>query len=143
MAKGRPTKFTKELGEKIISEIKEGFTQKVACARAGISPRTLQRWRIKADEHKTKTELKCFFEELEIAEGIRQGLYEDVTRESALEHRNPVMAKWYLSHLDKDTFGQQEPEQTDTQEIEITDDQVEWINHVSDYNSETNARPSE
>ena len=142
MAKGRPTKFTKEVGEKIISEIKDGFTQKVACAKAGISPRTLQRWKNKADGQKTKTDLKCFFEELEIAEGIRQGLYEDVTRESALINRNPCTAKWYLSHLDKDTFGQQEPEQTDTQEIEITDDEVEWINHVSDYNTGTNANTS-
>jgi len=135
MAKGRPTKFTKELGEEIIAKIKEGYTQKVACAHAGISPRTLQKWRVKAEEHKTKTDLKCFFEELEIAEGIRQGLYEDVTRESALEHRNPVMAKWYLSHLDRDTFGPQNTTQEDeVPEIEITDDQVEWINHVSDYN---------
>lgn len=135
MAKGRPTKFTKEVGEKIISEIQQGYTQKVACAKAGITSRTLQRWRNKAEEQKTKTDLKCFFEELEIAEGMRQGLYEDVTRESALEHRNPVMAKWYLSHLDRDTFGPQDPTQTEAPpEIEITDDDVEWINHVSDYN---------
>ena len=132
MAKGRPTKFTKELGEKIISETKEGYTQKVACARAGISPRTLQKWRVKAEEQKTKTDLKCFFEELEIAEGIRQGLYEDVTRESAIENRNPATAKWYLAHLDKDTFGNQEILETES-EIEITDEDVEWINHVGSY----------
>lgn len=134
MAKGRPTKFTEEVGEKIISEIKEGYTQKVACAKAGISPRTLQKWRVKAEEQKTKTALKCFFEELEIAEGIRQGLYEDVTRESALENRNPSTAKWYLAHLDKDTFGSQDAIQNEAPEIEITEDDVEWINHVSDYN---------
>ena len=134
MAKGRPTKFTKEVGEKIISEIEEGYTQKVACAKAGISIRTLQRWRVKAEEHKTKTDLKCFFEDLEVAEGIRQGLYEDVTRESALENRNPATARWYLSHIDKETFGPQETTQTEPLEIEITEDDVEWINHVSDYN---------
>lgn len=134
MAKGRPTKFTKELGDKIIAATEEGYTQKVACAKAGISPRTFMRWKAKAEEQKTKTDLKCFFEELEIAEGMRQGLYEDVTRESALEHRNPVMAKWYLSHLDRETFGPQETTQTEAPEIEITDDDVEWINHVSDYN---------
>ena len=134
MAKGRPTKFTKEVGEKIISEIENGYTQKAACARAGISDRTLRRWRAKAEEHKTKTDLKCFFEDLDVAEGIRQGLYEDVTRESALEHRNPATARWYLSHLDRDTFGPQDATQTEAPEIEITDDDVEWINHVSDYN---------
>lgn len=134
MAKGRPTKFTKEVGEKIISEIEDGYTQRVACARAGISIRTLQRWRVKAEEHKTKTDLKCFFEDLEVAEGIRQGLYEDVTRESALENRNPATARWYLSHIDKETFGPQEVTQTEAPEIEITEDDVEWINHVSDYN---------
>lgn len=134
MAKGRPTKFTKELGDKIIAATEEGYTQKVACAKAGISPRTFMRWKAKAEEQKTKTDLKCFFEELEIAEGMRQGLYEDVTRESALEHRNPVMAKWYLSHLDRETFGPQDNTQTEAPEIEITDDDVEWINHVSDYN---------
>ena len=134
MAKGRPTKFTEEVGEKIISEIKEGYTQKVACARAGISDRTLRRWRAKAEEQKTKTPLKCFFDELEIAEGIRQGLYEDVTRESALENRNPSTAKWYLAHLDKDTFGSQDAIQNEAPAIEITEDDVEWISHVSDYN---------
>lgn len=131
---GRPTKFTKEVGEKIISEIEEGYTQKVACARAGISDRTLRRWKTKAEEHKTRTALVKFIEKLEIAEGIRQGLYEDVTRESALEHKNPIMAKWYLTHLDRNTFGPQETTQTEPLEIEITEDDVEWINHVSDYN---------
>lgn len=130
----RPTKFTKELGEKIIDVTEEGYTQKVACAKAGISPRTLQLWRAKADEQKTRTDLVKFFEQLEIAEGIRQGLYEDVTRESALENRNPVMAKWYLTHLDRETFGPQDTSQIEVPEIEITDDDVEWINHVGDYN---------
>ena len=134
MAKGRPTKFTKEVGEKIISEIEEGYTQKVACAKAGISIRTLQRWRVKAEEHKTKTDLKCFFEDLEVAEGIRQGLYEDVTRESALENRNPATARWYLSHIDKETFGPHETTETEPLEIAITGEAVEWNNHVSDYN---------
>ena len=129
----RPTKFTKELGESILKFVEDGYTNEVAYAKAGVSPRTVYRWKNKADGQKTKTDLKCFFEELELVEKLRQGKYEDVTRESALEHRNPVMAKWYLSHLDKDTFGQQEPEQTDSQEIEITDEDVEWINHVSNY----------
>lgn len=130
----RPTKFTEELGEQIIQFVMEGYTNQVAYAKAGVSPRTVYRWKNKADEQKTKTPLKCFFEELEIAEKLRQGEYEDVTRESALEHRNPVMAKWYLSHLDRETFGPQETTQTEAPEIEITDDDVEWINHVSDYN---------
>ena len=130
----RPTKFTEELGEQIIKFVMEGYTNQVAYAKAGVSPRTVYRWKNKADEQKTKTPLKCFFEELEIAEKLRQGEYEDVTRESALEHRNPVMAKWYLSHLDRETFGPQETTQTEAPEIEITDDDVEWINHVSDYN---------
>ena len=134
MAQGRPTKFTEDVGEKIISEIKKGYTQKVACARAGISDRTLRRWKIKADEQKTRTPLKCFFEELGIAEGIRQGLYEDVTRESALDDRNPGTAKWYLSHIAKDTFGPQDETQPEAQEVEITDDDVEWINHAGSYN---------
>lgn len=133
MAKGRPTKFTKELGAIIISEIENGYTQKVACARAGISPRTLRRWRNKADKQKTQTDLKCFFEELEIAEGIRQGLYEDVTRESALEHRNPGTAKWYLAHLDQDTFSKQEALPNENPDIEYTEDDVEWIDNVSSY----------
>lgn len=101
MARGRPTKFTKELGEKIIQYVIEGYTNEVAYAKAGVAPRTVYRWKNKADEHKTKTDLKCFFEELEVAEKLRQGEYEDVTRESALEHRNPVTAQWYLAHLDK------------------------------------------
>ena len=97
----RPTKFTEELGEAIIQFVKEGYTNEVAYAKAGVAPRTVYRWKNKAEEQKTKTPLKCFFEELEVAEKLRQGEYEDVTRESALEHRNPVTAQWYLAHLDE------------------------------------------
>ena len=129
----RPSKFTKELGEKIISYVLEGYTNEVAYAKAGVAPRTVYRWENKADNQKTKTDLKCFFEELELTEKLRQGKYEDVTRKAALEDENPAIAKWYLAHLDPDTWGSQEVIQNDSEEIEITDDDVEWINNVGSY----------
>ena len=131
----RPSKFSKELGEKILHYVLEGYTNEVSYAKAGVSPRTVYRWRNKADKQKTKTDLKCFFEELELVEKLRQGKYEDITRKEALENKNAAVAKWYLAHLDRDNFGNQDPPLSEDPEMELTDDDVEWINHGSDYNS--------
>ena len=118
MAMGRPTKFTKEVDDIIISEIKKGYTDTVACAKAGVSKRTFYRWQNKAESQKTKTDLKCFFEELEIAKGLRQALYEDVTRNDALENGNPQTAKWYLAHIDPDTWGNQDNNNSSANDLE-------------------------
>lgn len=125
MAKGRPTKYTEELGQIILKNLKKGITIKVACARAGVTDRTFRNWRCKADEQKTKTPLKCFFEEVELALLLGQGEYEDVIYEDAIINRNVSTAKWRLANMDSENHGSHDNSLQSINDLEDLVDQNE------------------
>lgn len=51
MPGGRPTKLTPELQEEILDLVREGNYAKTACLAVGITERTLQHWKARAEEH--------------------------------------------------------------------------------------------
>ena len=143
MPPGRKPKLTDELQEQLCNELAKGKTVKGACGAVGIGERTYYDW-IEKGRTTTRNDKWCkFLNAVEIAKAEGQSKFEDVIYENAIEKGIWTCAAWYLERRDKQNYSKSEEMSTSSQEIEITEDQVEWINHVSDYNSETNARPSE
>lgn len=66
---GRPTKFTPEVKEKLLTAIRKGAPYELACNYARIDFSTLCNWRKKADVEKLPDYIQ-FFEDLKEAEGV-------------------------------------------------------------------------
>lgn len=113
-----PRKFNEKLGKTIISEVKKGHSRQVACRKAGISDRTLRRWRETADLHKTNTPLKCFFEELDVAIGMPLSDLEDVMWDDALVNKNTSSAKWLLTKLLPEIYGNHDNNESSANDLE-------------------------
>ena len=146
MSKGRPTVFSKEVCDKILEALKKGYSEKSASGYAGIGYRTYKRWKAEAKDHKTNTPKKCFFEEVESAKSKGEYELDNPIIEDIVENKNVKTALKYKELKLKAQAMRDAKEAQDklvnAQEIEITNDEVEWINNVSDYNSGTDADTS-
>jgi len=120
--KGRPTKLTNELLEKIVGLLKKGHTKKGACGKVGITERTLYYWVEKGESHKTNTIFKRLATEIEIAEEAGQAEYEDVIHEDAIINRNAKTAMWRLEQMDPKNYGKNklQAEITSENKTEVT-----------------------
>ena len=134
MPPGRKPKLTEELQEQLCQELAKGKTVKGACGAVGIGERTYYDW-IEKGKNTSRNDKWCkFLNAVEIAKAKGQSKFEDVIYENAIEKGIWTCAAWYLERRDKEHYSKSEDTVNDAQEVEITDDQVEWINHVSNYN---------
>ena len=134
MPPGRKQKLTDELQEQLCQELAKGKTVKGACGAVGIGERTYYDW-IEKGRTTNRNDKWCkFLNAVEIAKAKGQSKFEDVIYENAIERGIWTCAAWYLERRDKEHYGKSEDTVNDNQEVEITEDEVEWINNVSDYN---------
>lgn len=134
---GRPTKFCQEVCDKIIEALEQGYPEEDACGYAGIGYSTFRLWRNEAKDHKTDTPKKCFFKEVDAAKA--KGKYKlDNPIIEAINNGDVKTALRYAELRLKAKIARDAKEAQDkiidAQIVEITEDQVEWINHVSNYN---------
>lgn len=119
MAKrGRKTKLTCELQDKLCAELEKGKTIKGACGAVGLGERTYYDWRERGENAKTNTIYKKFCEEVDIAISKGQSCYEDVIHEAAIEKRIWTAAAWYLERRDKPNYGKNEYYNENTNDLE-------------------------
>ena len=134
---GRPTKFCQEVCDKILEALEQGYPEEDACGYAGIGYSTFRAWRKESKNHKTNTPKKCFFEKVDAAKS--KGKY--TLDNPIIEATNDGDVKTALRYAElrlkakiaRDAKEAQD-KLIDAQIVEITEDQVEWINHVSNYN---------
>lgn len=101
MVMGRPTKFTPEVCEAIIKEVKEGLPEKTACELVGIDRTTLFYWRKKAKAAKRRNKYTDFFNRLEGAKafGAKKHL------KAIMQSKDWKSRKYLLSLLDPELFN--------------------------------------
>lgn len=137
MGTGRPTVFCKEVCDEILEALSQGYNEKDACGYAGIGYTTYKRWKRDAEDHKTNTPKKCFFQEVDAAKS--RGSYEldNPIIEDIIKNKNVKTALKYAELRLKAKIARDAKEAQDklidAQIVEITEDEVEWINHVSNY----------
>lgn len=144
--KGRPTVFSEEVCQKILEALEKGYPENAACGYAGIGYSTYKVWKAEAKDHKTNTPKKCFFEEVKAAKSKGDYKLDKPIIEDIVENENVKTALKYKELRLKAQAMRDAKEAQDRlidSIVEVTEDDVEWINHVSDYNSKTNARPIE
>ena len=138
MGKGRPTVFCEEVCNKILEALEKGYSEREACGYAGIGYTTYKRWKNEARDHKTNTPKKCFFEEVKAAKSKRDYVLASPYIEDIVKNKNVKTALKYAELRLKAKIARDAKEAQDriidAQIVEITEDQVEWINHVSNYN---------
>ena len=137
MARGRPSVFTEEVCEKILEKLEEGYPEEDACGYAGIGYRTYNRWKKEAKDHKTNTPKKCFFDKVDAAKSKGKYTLDNPIIE-AINDGDVKTALRYAELRLKAKIARDAKESQDklldSQIVEITEDQVEWINNVSNYN---------
>lgn len=91
---GRPSKFSAEVGERIVTALKSGAFREVAAQWAGVSPRTMVRWMKEGKERPNSAlgEFRRQVLEAETQAEIRVGL---VAFQAA--QKDPAYALKYLS----------------------------------------------
>ena len=133
MPPGRKPKLTDELQDKLCEELAKGKTVKGACGAVGISTSIYYLWLEKGQTTDRNDKWCKFVNAVEIAKAKGQSKFEDVIYENAIERGIWTCAAWYLERRDKANYSKADETHSEAQEIEITDDDVEWINNVSDY----------
>ena len=133
MPPGRKPKLTDELQEQLCEQLAKGKTVKGACGAVGIGERTYYDWVEKGKKTKRNDKWCKFLNAVEIAKAKGQSKFEDVIYENAIEKGVWTCAAWYLERRDKEHYGKTDETNTEAQPIEITEEDVEWINHVSNY----------
>lgn len=138
MGTGRPTVFSEEVCDKIIEALEKGYNERQACGYAGIGYTTYKRWKNEAKDHKTNTPKKCFFERVDAAKSKREQVLINPLIDKIVEDQSAYYALEYAKLRLKAKIARDAKETQDkiidAQIVEITEDQVEWINHVSNYN---------
>lgn len=138
MGKGRPTVFCEEVCEKILEALRKGYPEYAACGYAGIGYATYKRWKSEARDHITNTPKKCFFEEVKAAKSQGDYELENPMIEDIVVNKNVKTALKYKELRLKAKIARDAKEAQDkiidAQIVEITEDEVEWINNVSNYN---------
>lgn len=143
MPPGRKPKLTDELQEQLCQELAKGKTVKGACGAVGLGERTYYDW-IEKGKTTNRNDKWCkFLNAVEIAKAKGQSKFEDVIYENAIEKGIWTCAAWYLERRDKEHYSKSDEHAPEAQEVEITNDEVEWINNVSNYNSGTDADTSQ
>ena len=138
MGKGRPTVFCEEVCDKILEALKQGYNERDACGYAGIGYSTYKVWKAEAKDHKTNTPKKCFFHDVEAAKS--KGSYELINPiiDAIIKDKDVKTALKYAELRLKAKIARDKKEAQDklidAQIVEITDEDVEWINNVSNYN---------
>lgn len=134
MKYGRPTKFCQEVCDTILEALEQGHSEKEACGFANVAYSTYKNWKCDAKDHKTDTPKKCFFNEVEIAKSKGQAKVKGII----LKDMTKKDAKWWFEYQLKLQIARDAKEAQDklidAQIVEITDEDVEWINNVSNYN---------
>ena len=132
-----PSKFCKEVCEKLLWALEQGYPIKSACGYAGIGERTYYDWQTEANNAKRATDLTRFFDKVDAAQSKGEykldhpyikAITEDEDVKVALKYKE-LRVKAEIARAAKDAHRL-----NDDSEIEITEDDVEWINHVSSYN---------
>ena len=141
----RPTVFNEKVCAKILEALKMGYNEEQACGYAGIGYSTFRQWRAEAQDHKTNTPKKCFFMEVDAAKSHGDYQLTNPIIDAIVKEKDVKVALRYAELRLKAKLMReaQEEKYADAQEIEITDDDVEWINNVSNYNSGTDADTSQ
>ena len=138
MPPGRPTVFNDEVCNKILEALEKGYNENQACGYAGIGYSTYLRWKSEAQDHKTNTPKKCFFEKVDIALSKREQVLINPLIDKIVEEQSAYYALEYAKLRLKAKIARDAKETQDklidAQIIEITDEDVEWINNVSNYN---------
>lgn len=101
---GRPTKFTEEIKEKLISAIKKGAPYEIACNASGIDYVTLLNWRAKAENEKLPDYID-FFKQLKEAEGHTALRWLDII-DKAMADGQWTAASWKLERRHAKYFSQ-------------------------------------
>ena len=137
MPPGRPTVFCEEVCNKILETLEQGYDEKQACGNAGVGYSTYLRWKSEASNHVTNTPKKCFFEKVDVALSKRDYVLEAPMIDAIVKDKDVKTALRYKELRIRAEVARNAKEAQDkiidAQIVEITDDDVEWINHVSNY----------
>ena len=136
MPPGRPTVFNEKVCKLILEALEEGYDEQQACGYAGIGYRTYLRWKSEADKHVTKTDKKCFFEKVDSALSKREYVLESPIIDAIVKDKDVKSALRYKELRIRADIARaaKEAQLVDVPEIEFTEDDVEWLHHVSNYN---------
>lgn len=95
---GRPTKFTKEVQEKLLEGARRGYTIRAYCAYAGITQSCYYRW-----SKRKEKKFRKFFKLLKIAEGEAEAVvFERIMSASAQQWQ---AAAWILERRYPEDYG--------------------------------------
>lgn len=116
---GRPSKFTPEVREKVLTALRMGHYRAVAATYAGISHETLRRWVKEAENPTADPEFRAFRNEIQIAESQAEVIDLGFIRQAARDGEWRAAA-WRLERAHPDRWGKK-----DQSEVHVTGE----INH--------------
>lgn len=114
MSGGRPTKFTPETTDKLLSALKSGNYRSVACKYAGISFQTLRNWIKIAESPDAPVEYVEFLDALEKAEAQAEVVDISIIRQAA-HNGQWQAAAWIRERKNPERWGRR-----DVSKVELT-----------------------
>lgn len=107
MGRGRPSKLTPELQERILQLIRKGNYIEVACAAVGIDKSTYYKWLQRGQQAKSGKYFD-FFIAAKKAEREAETAFLDRIREAAFKDKDWKAAAWYLERKYPERWGRKE-----------------------------------
>jgi len=104
---GRPTKFTPETRDRILTALRAGNYRETACHYAGISHQTLRNWILKADTPDAPPEYIEFLEAIERAEAEAEMVDIGLIRQAA-QGGTWQAAAWVRERKNPERWGRRE-----------------------------------
>ena len=118
---GRPTKFTPELGARLVKLISVGIPIGTACQVEGITKKTLRNWRDAANEGDER--YVRFIAELNAAKGkALTAIAMNVIKAAQVDWR---AGAWYLERMDPERYGSRQTVVVSKAAAEMTDDELD------------------
>lgn len=109
---GRPTKFTPETRERIITALRAGNYRETACQYAGIGYSTLRTWMIRAEDPDAPPEYQEFLEAVERAEAEAEVMDIALIRQAA-QGGTWQAAAWIRERKNPERWGRRERQQVE------------------------------
>jgi len=107
VGRGRPSKLTPELQERILQLIRKGNYIEVACAAVGIDKSTYYKWLQRGQQAKSGKYFD-FFIAAKKAEREAETAFLDRIREAAFKDKDWKAAAWYLERKYPERWGRKE-----------------------------------
>ena len=104
---GRPSKFTEDTRDKILTALRMGHYRTVAATYAGISHETLRRWLKEAENPTAPPEYRAFRDDVDVAEAQAEVIDLGLVRQAARDGEWRAAA-WRLERAHPDRWGKKD-----------------------------------